>query len=49
MSVFKGTELETMNKSDIIDMMKDLVFHYRVKGGITKFCKRIIRNRYESS
>lgn len=36
MNIFKGKEeLEEMNKSDILNMMKDEVYPFRVKGGIT--------------
>ncbi len=36
MSIFKGKEeLEQMNKSDVIDMMKDGVFSNRSRGGLS--------------
>ena len=35
MNVFKGKEeLENMNKSDVVNMMKDLVYPNRNRGGI---------------
>jgi len=35
MSIFKGKEeLDDMYKSDVINMMKDIVYPYRTKGGM---------------
>ena len=36
MSIFKGKEeLEEMNKSDVVEFMKNIMFPYRFRGGLT--------------
>ena len=49
MNVFKGTELETMNKSEVTNMMKDLIYPNRIRGGIniTKKTQTVQRKTWQ--